>query len=160
MDCTWRGNRYRPFKDKKMDSTWVKRGTNQKEGLYMDENVPPMKREFEAQVWLSRLLMFLSSEQRCRSYWIFKSLCLLYSWLPLTRILKTTSSASVVEMPYLHMSKEASALQAAFGFTMYPEATTRQKLSGIITCSPSSLYGCIPGSLKLLVQLVWWKCPT
>ena len=32
-------NRYRPFKDKKMDLTWVKRGTNQKEGPYMGENV-------------------------------------------------------------------------------------------------------------------------
>ena len=46
MDCTWRGNRYRPFKDKNMDSTWVKRGTNKREGLYMGENVPPMSANF------------------------------------------------------------------------------------------------------------------
>ena len=36
-------NRYRPFKDKKMDHTWVRRGTNQKEGPYMGENVPPTR---------------------------------------------------------------------------------------------------------------------
>ena len=28
-------NMYRPFKDKKMDRTWVRRGTNKKEGPYI-----------------------------------------------------------------------------------------------------------------------------
>jgi hypothetical protein len=30
-------NRYKPFKDKKMGSTWVRRGANQKEVLYIGE---------------------------------------------------------------------------------------------------------------------------
>ena len=38
-----RENRYRPFNDKKMDRTWVRRGTNQKEEPYMSENVPPIR---------------------------------------------------------------------------------------------------------------------
>ena len=34
-------NRYRQFKDKRWDRTCGKRGTNQKVGPYMWENVPP-----------------------------------------------------------------------------------------------------------------------
>jgi hypothetical protein len=34
-------NRYIPFKDKKINRTWVRRGTNQKEEPYMGENIPP-----------------------------------------------------------------------------------------------------------------------
>ena len=36
-------NRYKPFKDKKMGCTWVRRGMNQKEGPYMGENASPLK---------------------------------------------------------------------------------------------------------------------
>ena len=32
---------YRPFNDKKKDRTWVRRGMNQKEGPFMQENIPP-----------------------------------------------------------------------------------------------------------------------
>ena len=42
--------------------------------------------------WLN-MVIFKNKLKCCRSHWIFNSLCLLYGWPSLTRILKTTSSA-------------------------------------------------------------------